>query len=200
MKPIHTDSAQTSLLTLEERPAQELLKTPTHKSIFQETDLSRIRTIARQTSSATSACAYQYQKVIKEEVGHGNKAQLYRDFYEEHGWTRGTFFKKASIGRWIAENPETDITNLTETDILRELGTEKPKQIQQKNLIKSTSVPTNSAIFKAQIVALKDENEELRSTIEELRAELDEAQSAGLELVEQLQDAHETIQEFEQDQ
>jgi hypothetical protein len=194
MKAMHNDSDQTTLFPSNQTKG-ELITAPTYNSILREQDFGRLKTYAHLGGHITSVAAYVFAERLKEE-SHGSKSKVAKQFYTDLDWSRATYYQRVKIGQWVVDNQEIDTTVLTNKDILERIGESTPRRISQKKLISAPNVPTNSAIFKAQIVALKQELDDANELIDRLRAQRDEAREKGLEILEQLQDAHEEIAEL----
>ena len=183
------DSNQLNLITdsPDTLPLRELLA---------EQDLSTILKASLAAGAVQALAAHLFLQRLSEGT-HGSKKQYIAEYLEKHEWKRSTFYHKAKVGAIVAEHLTRgiDISNKTDSDILRSAGQLPAKQQAQKNLIPKIKQPTSAAIFKQQITQQNEEIEELKNDIELISIERDIFQRRyedAMEMVESLQeDIHE---------
>ena len=139
---------------------------------------------------------YRFSMVITE----GRKrapAGAIESYCERLGWSKKQYQTKKQVGSVIANNPGLDYHGKSDRDILDSAGLLPPSK-SSKGTKSPLSTPPNSAIFKAEIMRLKDENSNLREALEE-----EQSRSANLEnKLEEAEEAIHSLQEtiYEQQQ
>jgi hypothetical protein len=185
-----TDSDQYSLIPLGESEA------PQAKHILQENDLGLLTQYSLAGGLIQAIATYRFSQVISE----GRKrapAGVIDSYCETMGWSKKQYHTKRKVGSVIANNPGIDYKGKSDREILDSAGLLPDSR---KNKVTGNQLPVtppNSAIFKAEIMRLKDENTALQREIEEISAERDQYRDAYEGLQDEIYSLQETIRDYE---
>ena len=142
---------------------------------------------------------YRFSMVISQGP-RGTKRPAQDAYCETMGWKHGTYKRKVQVGSVIANNPGLDYQGKTDNEILDSAGLlPASRKKVAGNQLPIPKTPPNSAIFKAEIMRLKDEVQRLEDLVDEISGERDQYQAAYDSVVETNQSLQETINEYQEE-